>query len=386
MGHRSLELLEFVGAVTAFCFLLFSVPVLAQSSPSSLPAMISISGYDVGSSGYIQAGAIADALMKKLGVRIRLLPSGNDISRTLPLKNRAVQFTLSGVGAYYFAVEGIEDFALPDWGPQRIQALWNCFPVGGSSLVTAKDAGVKTPYDLKGKRIFWIPGAPAFNITNTAILAFAKLTWNDVKKVDYPSYGAALKGIIEGTCDGGFTTGTASALYELETSRRGIWWPEFPASDEEGWKRLQAVSSYMLPMRNYGAPGQPPGGLQTMTYSYPMLLTYDWQDENVVYQVTKAIDEGFNLYKDAYPAMPNWARDKAIVLGLPVAFHKGAVKYFKEIGVWNQNFETWQKGKLARQDKLEAAWSATVSEAKKKGIKGTEFSAFWLKNRPEMEK
>ena len=120
MGHRSLELLEFVGAVTAFCFLLFSVPVLAQSSPSSLPAMISISGYDVGSSGYIQAGAIADALMKKLRVRIRLLPSGNDISRTLPLKNRAVQFTLSGVGAYYFAVEGIEDFVLSDWGLQRI--------------------------------------------------------------------------------------------------------------------------------------------------------------------------------------------------------------------------------------------------------------------------
>ena len=75
-------------------------------------------------------------------------------------------------------------------------------------MVTAKEAGIKTPYDLKGKRVFWIPGAPAHNITNTAFLAFANLTWNDVKKVEYPSYAAAARGMVEGTCDAGFNTGT----------------------------------------------------------------------------------------------------------------------------------------------------------------------------------
>jgi TRAP transporter TAXI family solute receptor len=363
-------------------FLLFAYSPVPAQSPK-LPPMISMTAYDVGSSGYIQAGAIADALMKKFEVKVRILPSGNDISRTLPLKNRQVQFCLAGVGTYYFAEEGLYDFNALDWGPQRIQAVWNCFPVGGSSLVTAKDAGIKTPTDQKGKRIFWIPGAPAFNITNACFLAFANLTWNDVKKVEFPSYGKALKGIVEGTCDGGFSTGTAATLYELESSRRGIWWPEFSASDVEGWKRLQSVAPYMVPKRNYGGAGQPPGGVQTMTYSYPMLVTYDWQEEDLVYQMTKAIDEGFPLYKGSYPAMANWERKEAIVPGLSLPYHKGSVKYLKEIGVWNQDFENAQKKNLQEQDRLAAAWTAAVAEAKKKGIGASDFPAFWQKKHDE---
>lgn len=383
MLRKIIGFLLFWGGI--FVLLVSPSQVVAQSSTSKLPQMISLTAYGVGSSGYVQASAIADALMKKLGAQIRVMPAGNDVSRLQPLKRGQVQFALTGVGGYYFAVEGMEDFASLDWGPQHIQTIWNVFPVGGSSLGTAKDAGIKTPYDLKGKRIFWLPGSPAFNITNTAILAFANLTWDDVVKVDYPSYSAALRGIVEGTCDGGFTTGTAATLYELESSRRGIWWPEFPASDVEGWKRLQAVAPYMIPMRNYGAPGIPPEGLDTMTYSYPMLLVYNSLDENLVYEVTKAIDEGFSLYKDAYPAMANWERSKAIVPSLTVPFHAGAVKYFREIGLWNKDFEAAQKRNLLRQDKLATAWNMAVSEAKAKGIKKEEFPAFWLKKRTEIK-
>ncbi len=378
---------RFLAIVIIFPFIIFCLVLAsftwAQAPKTKLPAVISMTAYDVGSSGYVQAGALADGLMKKLGVSIRIIPAGNDISRTLPVKNRAVHFCLSGVGTYSFAAEGLHDFATPEWGPQKIQAVWNVFPVGGASLVTAKDAGIKTPYDLKGKRLFWIPGSPAMNVTNTAFLAFANLTWNDIKKVEYPSYGAALKGIIEGTNDGGFSTGTGAALYELESSRRGVWWPEFPASDKEGWKRLQAVAPYLLPMRNYGAPGMPPEGMQTMSYSYPMLLTYDWQDEELVYQVTKAVDEGFPLYKDKYPAMAFWARSKSIVVGIPSPFHNGTVRYLKEVGVWNQDFENWQKGQVQKQERLAKAWTAAVAEAKKQGVKGDDFPAFWMKKHDE---
>ncbi len=364
-------------------FWFFSSSTWAQSPKTKLPDVISITAYDVGSTGYIQAAALADGLMKKLGVSIRIIPSGNDISRTLPVKNRAVHFCLSGVGTYSFAQEGLYDFATPEWGPQPLRIVWNSFPAGGAGLATAKDAGIKTPYDLKGKKLPWIPGSPASNVTMTAYLAFGNLTWNDVKKVQFPSYGAALKGLVEGTSDGQFTSGTAATLRELESSRRGIWWAEFPASDKEGWKRLQAIAPYMSPMRNYGAPGMPPEGQETMTYPQAVFQTYDFQDEDLVYQVTKAIDEGFPLYKDKFPAMPYWARDKAIVVGLPAPFHVGTVRYLKEVGVWNQDFETWQKKLLQKQEHLAAAWKAAVSEANKRGLKGDDFSAFWLEKHDE---
>jgi len=53
-----------------------------------------------------------------------------------------------------------------------------------------------------------------------------------------------------------------------------------------------------------------------MTYSFPLTVTYDWKDEEVVYQFVKALDEHFPLYKSAYPALANWERKKPSWSGL----------------------------------------------------------------------
>jgi TRAP transporter TAXI family solute receptor len=369
----------------AFSLFFLNTPATAQSSPSKLPSMIGISTYDVGTSTFIQAGAIGDALMKKMGTKIRVVPSGNDVSRTLTLKNKTVDFTFSGVGTYYFAKEGLFEFSTSEWGPQRIQAVWNCFPVGGLGLATAKDAGIKTPADLKGKRLWWITGSPAQNIASECFLAYANLTWKEVQKVVFASYSQALRGLIEGSVDAGLGI-SSPPFYELAASRRGIWWPEFPPSNKEGWKRLKAVAPYMLPAHCYGGPGMPPQGIDTVTYSFPLVVTYDWKDEELVYQFAKALDVNFPLYKDSYPMLASFERKQAIVTGLEVPFHKGAVRYFKEIGIWNQEFESWQKNRLENQNRLTASWSAATAEAAKKGLKGEEFSKFWLKKHDEIPK
>lgn len=358
-------------------------PLWAQQFTAKLPPMLSIATYDVGSSTYIMAGAIANAIMKNIDTKTRVIPAGTDVTRTLAIKNKTAQFAFSGVGTYYFAAEGLYDFATPEWGPQPIQAVWNCFPVGGSSMVTTKESGIKTPYDLKGKKVFWIPGSPALNVTNTAFLAYANLTWNDVKKVDYPSFAAAARGFIEGTCEAGFNTATHPSLYELDSSSRGLHWPEFSPKDKEAWKRLQAIAPYMIPYRNFGGAGQPKEGVQTMTYPFPMAVVYEWQDEELVYQFTKAVDQAFPLYKDAYPSLANWDKAKSLVVGLSVPFHKGTVRYLKEIKFWNDDFEKWQQKMLSRQKKLQAAWTLAVNEAKTKGIKQADFSAFWMKKHQE---
>ena len=51
------------------------------------------------------------------------------------------------------------------------------------TVVAAKDSGIKTAADLKGKRVAWVIGAPSLNQNIAAILAFANLTWDDVKRV-----------------------------------------------------------------------------------------------------------------------------------------------------------------------------------------------------------
>ena len=123
-----------------------------------------------------------------------------------------------------------------------------------------------------------------------------------------------------------------------------------------------------------------------MTYSFPLTVAYEWKDDEVVYQFVKAIDEYFPLYKDSFPALANWERKKAIVAGFSLPFHRGAVRYFKEIGLWNQEFETWQRSKLEKQNRLAAAWSVFMEEAAKKSLKGEEFSNLWQKRHDEAVK
>src|SRR5690606_6681505 len=79
----------------------------AQTQPlQGLAGTMIWSTYDVGSTGYVEASAIADALGKRYGTRVRLQPSGTAIGRVLPLRQgRASHAWLAN--ECYFAAEGI---------------------------------------------------------------------------------------------------------------------------------------------------------------------------------------------------------------------------------------------------------------------------------------
>src|SRR3990167_2648171 len=171
-----------------FAAALFAVAALAATqavAQAKLPATLAWSAYDVGSGGYNQAVGIGNALKQKYNVSLRVLPGKNDVSRNLPLRNGQVQFTANGVGGAYLAQEGVYEFGAQDWGPQPVRGLMLNTSDQVLTVIAAKDSGVKTVADLKGKRVAWVIGAPSLNQNITAILAFANLTWNDVKKVEF---------------------------------------------------------------------------------------------------------------------------------------------------------------------------------------------------------
>jgi hypothetical protein len=74
--------------------------------------------YDVGASGYIQASSIADALLKKYGIRVRLTPSGSAIGRIMPVINKRVEMGYLA-NEVYAAVEGMYSFRASN-GARRI--------------------------------------------------------------------------------------------------------------------------------------------------------------------------------------------------------------------------------------------------------------------------
>ena len=114
----------------------------------------------------------------------------------------------------------------------------------------------------------------------------------------------------------------------------------------------------------------------------PVLVVQPYLDEHIVYALTKAIHESYNDYKDLHPNLVLYKLEDAIIPdNMVIPFHEGAVKYFKEIGWWNQELEEKQQVLLDRQAKYKDVWNETVAEATEKGLAAEEFPEYWLEKR-----
>lgn len=354
---------------------------IAPSLAKDLPGTMVWSTYDVGSTGYNEASAIADALMKKHGVRIRLLPSGTSIGRLTPLTSNRARYGWLATETF-FAVEGLYEYAVRDQGPQDLRVLLG--RPAGFGIVVTKESGIKSFEDLKGKRLAWVPANTSVNIKVGAMLSFADMTLADVERVTLPSYNASLQALVDGTADAAGTSPTAATLRELEASPRGLAWIPVPADNEKGWERLRKVAPFFAPSKEtIGAGMSATNPVALMAYKYPMIVTYAGTEADEVYALTKAIVESFDLYKGASPVMALWEAKQSGTPPADAPFHEGAVRYLKEIGVWTAEHEAWNQKRLDELRKVRSAWTGTLAAAKEQNIPDDAFTEFWLKRRQQ---
>ena len=345
-----------------------------------LPGTLAWSAYDVGSGGYNQSVAIGNTLKNKYGVNLRILPGKNDISRNIVLREGQVQFSANGVGGTYLAQEGVYDFGVKSWGPQPVRALLLNNGDALLTIITAKDANIKTMADLKGKRVAWVVGSPSLNQNITALLAFAGLGWDDVKKVEFGGFGASIDGIINNQADAAFSSSISGKAYQLEKSPRGLQYPVMSHKDKAGWKRVNGVAPFFVPaMGTEGAGISKDNPVEAATYPYPILITYKNQDTDLTYNMTKAMVENFKDYEKAAPGNNGWDIKRQIFTWV-VPWHDGAIKYFKEIGAWKPEHQSHNDQLIKRQEVLAKAW-ADVN--KQKHADDAAFAKAWMKVRAD---
>lgn len=329
---------------------------IARAQTPKLPDSLTFTAYDTGTAGFNITVAVGKALKEKAGSDLRVLPAGNDVARLSPLRAKRAQASAMGTGTF-FGQEGVLEFAVKEWGPQRLQIFLTTIDCNGANLGVAKDTGVREMKDLKGKRVGFVVGSPALNQNSLAMLAFAGLTQKDVQTVEFSSYGAMWKGVINNDVDAAFGTTITGPAREVETSPRGIVWPPLSPSDKAGWERVKKITPYMAPHKaTCGAGISEAAPVEMGTYPYPIYTVYDWQSEDIVYGITKAMVDGFSLYKDAVPGAFGLALDKQ-TMDWVVPVHAGAVRVFKEAGLWSAGNEAHNAMLLKRQRVLGDTWA-----------------------------
>src|SRR5947208_1370925 len=180
----------------------------AYSEDVKLPPTMAVTAYDTGTAGFNIAVGVGKMMKDKYGTDVRVLPAGNDVARLAPLRAKRAVISAMGSGTY-FAQEGVFEFGAREWGPQPLQLVLSSVDCNAGSLGVAADTGVKQIKDLRGKRVGFVVGSPALNQNALAILAFGDLKQSDVKIVEFSSYGAMWKGLINNDTDNDATAGAA---------------------------------------------------------------------------------------------------------------------------------------------------------------------------------
>lgn len=194
-------------------------------------------------------------------------------------------------------------------------------------IVAAKDSGIKTLADLKGKRLS--VGAPksGTEINARAILAGAGLSYKDLGKVEYLPFSESVELMKNRQLDATLQSAGlgVSSLRDLATSI-DITVVEIPNAviDKIGAPYVKAV----IPAGTYT--GQTADVQAAAVINY--LVTRADLKDDLVYAMTKATYESLPDLVASHSAAKEIKLENAL-LGMPVPVHPGAARYFKERGL-----------------------------------------------------
>ncbi len=79
------------------------------------------------------------------------------------------------------------------------------------------------------------------------------------------------------------------------------------------------------------------------------------QDAGLVYNMTNAMVAAFPEYKDAAPGNSGWAKDRQNFSWV-IPYHDGAIKYWKEAGLWKPEHQAHNDKLMQRQKVMADAW------------------------------
>ncbi|QDI90345.1 TAXI family TRAP transporter solute-binding subunit [Salicibibacter halophilus] len=354
-----------------------------SAGEAQLPDEITMSAYDVGSLGYTQVSAISDAIMSEYGTQIHMIPNDSGLARLEPLKEDTADFGGRLGDETYFAFEGTEEFAFPEWGPQDIRIMAPIMTHYG--LLVLDDSEFESISDLEDARVPHVIGNPSVNVKNEALLAAAGLTMDDVEVVEVTSYGDQPEMIAQGEIDVAGMLTSAASVTEADELHGMRWLDHSILENDESLAALNDIYPFGVPDETDigGAltEGEPEEFLGYTSYAP---AAYSNIEADFVYNWLVALDETFDDYNEATADMYVWEVDEMQPEPLGVPIHEGGVRFFEEKGMWNEEYEEKNNQLIERQEQLQEAWDVVSEEAEEQGLTDDEFSEYWLERKEEL--
>lgn len=236
-----------------------------------------------------------------------------------------LQLALSNAAITYFAVHGGGD-----WNEKYDMTTVVTIAPNVAMFITKEDSGIKTIQDLKDKRVVIGPAGAGFEMFVEPILKAHGVEFSDFTVLNNNQNGA-VDMLADGQADAAFLGGAIpTSSIQRACSDMAIHFIPF---DKMAVERLSAEYPFFWELT---VPGGTYSDLDedfaAMNVGSMHLITSADYDEERVYQLTKTIYE--NRQDISHPAAKKFINEKNAARYTGTPFHPGAIRYYKEIGIW----------------------------------------------------
>jgi TRAP transporter TAXI family solute receptor len=197
-------------------------------------------------------------------------------------------------------------------------------------VVALSDANVRSFADFKGKTLVTQPKGNTAEILTGEVLKINGMSYQSLNKVNFQaSYTDAVDMMKDGHVQV-FTLGTtapASAIMDLASARDIVM---VPVDDKTMGELKKANPGYNKLTIKAGTYPKQDKDVPAIGYTTHIVAACDLP-EDVVYRMTKAMATNVgDMAAVVKPITGLTAKDMAVDIGVP--FHKGAARYYKEVG------------------------------------------------------
>ncbi|MDI7260112.1 MAG: TAXI family TRAP transporter solute-binding subunit [Thermodesulfobacteriota bacterium] len=324
----------------------FFFPLFAFSQPTPTPRALSFGTSSVGSAFYIISVGMGEIISKKTGISIAVEAVGGSDANARALSRKKVDLamlnSMSVAAAYLgegpFAKEGKTDLRIIAQGQQSLR-----------NIVVRTASGIKTPADLRGSRFIGKrPALAELEMITDALLKAYGIPKDSLKILQTTETKEVLEALKLGTVDGAVIPAGLRSSTLLELAQFvDVTFLSIPEDKME--LILQdlgpAFHEAVIPKGTYRG--------QMEDVKTPSLLTdiavrADFP-EDLAYLITKTLLESQKELTMVHSEGKEWTISNTLKTP-PAPFHSGAIKYFKEKGLWTPDLEKSQE-KLLRKGK-----------------------------------
>jgi TRAP transporter TAXI family solute receptor len=286
-----------------------------------------------GSLGFSIAAAVAKVGTEKAGLQVRAIGQGGSSVYIPKVNSGELEFGPSNTFETIFATQGTGNFEGRKHPNLRVVAMLSPFTVG---LMVAKDSDIKQVTDLKGKPF---PTGYAkqrlVGVMQEAIFNAVGMGEEDLQPVPVPNFVKGAELLAEGKVAGVLLAPGSGVVKKTHAQRpvRFITIPNDPKVEAAIQKSLPGSRLVEVkPNPRLVSIAEP---VHLVGYQYA-LVTNDKVADDVVYRLVKALHDNKAGLVESHGVFRQFDPSKMAPKLDGATYHPGAVKFYKEAGIWQE--------------------------------------------------